>query len=432
VYRNVPISSIIIDRDNRQRRELKNIEELASSIRQIGLINAVVINDAMELIAGERRLEACRSLGWDTIPTQTREDLTAHQLQLLELEENIKRMELPWKDECRAVVNYHNLRLADNPEHTVALTAAELSMSSGAIYQRISIVAEMERGNELVLAADKFSVARNIVARADERRQAAEAENIVRVISGGEPAEPAGPDPIAEIIETSVPLINADFHEWAPSYDGPRFNFLHCDFPYGVNADKHHQGAAKFYRGYADSPDIYWTLVAALGDNMERLVADSAHMIFWYAMDFHTETRLALEQMGWRVNPYPLIWFKDDNTGILPDPARGPRRVYETAFLCARGDRKVVQPVANCFAAPVVKTIHMSQKSLPMLKHFMRMTVDEHTIMLDPTCGSGSAVRAALDMGAKTVLGLEKNPEFHAAAVEEWRSKEDGQIDLDL
>lgn len=432
MYRNVPITSIIIDRDNRQRRELKNIEELASSIRQIGLINAVVINDAMELIAGERRLEACRSLGWDTIPTQTREDLSAHQLQLLELEENIKRMELPWKDECRAVVNYHNLRLADNAEHTVALTAAELSMSVRAVYDRLSIVAEMERGNDLVLSADKFSVARNIVARADERRQAAEAENIARVISGGEPDPITAPDPIREIVAPPVPLLNTDFHEWAPLYEGPRFNFLHCDFPYGVNADKHHQGAAKYYRGYEDSPDVYWTLVAALGENMERLVADSAHMIFWYAMDFHTETWLALTQMGWKVNPYPLIWFKDDNTGILPDPQRGPRRVYETAFLCSRGDRKVVQPVANCFAAPVVKTVHMSQKSLPMLKHFMRMTVDEHTTMLDPTCGSGSAVRAAFDMKAKSVLGLEKNPEFHSAAVEEWKGTENDQLNFSV
>lgn len=443
MFRNLPISSIIIDRESRQRRELPDIEILASSIAQIGLINPVVVDENNQLIAGERRLEACRSLGWDSIPTQTRDDLEPHQLQLLELEENIKRSDLEWKDECRAVARYHELRTEDNPAHTTADTASELSMAERGVRDRLSIVRELTAGNDLVVKADKYTVARGVVQRLNERRAAADAEALTRNLLGTVPAEvkeesndatptttvPAWSVP-ADLPE--VPIHNLDFHEWAPHYTGPRFNFLHCDFPYGVNADKHHQGAAKYYRGYEDSPDVYWTLVAALGENLERLVADSAHLIFWYSMDFHHETRMALQQMGWRVNPFPLIWYKSDNTGILPDPQRGPRRVYETAFFASRGDRKIVQAVGNCFPAPVVKTVHMSQKSLPMLKHFFRMTVDEHTFMLDPTCGSGSAVRAAHEAGAKHVLGLEKNPEFYEGAVAEWREKEDGQIKFEL
>jgi DNA modification methylase len=40
------------------------------------------------------------------------------------------------------------------------------------------------------------------------------------------------------------------------------------------------------------------------------------------------------------------------------------------------------------------------------------MFVDENTIMLDPTCGSGSAVRAAEALGAPRILGIELDPEF--------------------
>jgi hypothetical protein len=43
----------------------------------------------------------------------------------------------------------------------------------------------------------------------------------------------------------------------------------------------------------------------------------------------------------------------------------------------------------------------------PMLRHFFEMFVDEHTIMLDPTCGSGTALRAAEALKAKYVLGVE-------------------------
>jgi DNA modification methylase len=47
-----------------------------------------------------------------------------------------------------------------------------------------------------------------------------------------------------------------------------------------------------------------------------------------------------------------------------------------------------------------------------MLEFFFRMLVDDGTRMLDPTAGSGSALRAAKKLGAKQVLGLEVNPEF--------------------
>src|SRR5690606_15860787 len=106
--------------------------------------------------------------------------------------------------------------------------------------------------------------------------------------------------------------------------------------------------------------DVYWRLVDTLGASMRNVVAESAHLIFWFSMDYYADTKVALEGMGWSVNPFPLIWFKSDNSGILPDPSRGPRRVYETAFLASRGDRKIIQAVSNVFAAPVVKRIHMS------------------------------------------------------------------------
>jgi site-specific DNA-methyltransferase (adenine-specific) len=60
----------------------------------------------------------------------------------------------------------------------------------------------------------------------------------------------------------------------------------------------------------------------------------------------------------------------------------------------------------------------MSEKPEPMLRHFFGMLVDENTVMLDPTCGSGSSLRAAESLGAKHVLGLELNPEFAALARE--------------
>ena len=53
---------------NRFRKDLGDIKTLASSIQEIGLLQPVVINQNNELIAGQRRLGACKSLGWTEIP----------------------------------------------------------------------------------------------------------------------------------------------------------------------------------------------------------------------------------------------------------------------------------------------------------------------------------------------------------------------------
>ena len=145
--------------------------------------------------------------------------------------------------------------------------------------------------------------------------------------------------------------------------------------------------------------------------------------MFWFAMRKADErlyewTCRQLENIGWDINPQPLIWMKSDGAGILPDPERGPRQIYETCLFGSRGDRKIVRAVANAYAAPTVRERHMSEKPEPMLRHFFGMLVDENTVMLDPTCGSGSSLRAAESLGAKHVLGLEINPEFAGLARE--------------
>lgn len=407
-FHNVEVSSIFVNRESRQRRELTNIDELAESIHRHGLIHPPVIKRDGELIVGERRFTAIKKLGWTHMPVQYIDELPEQELRAVELEENLRRVDILWQDECEAVAQYHDLRAAEAPDWTYVQTASALGMSDSEVYQKTRVAQELRSGNQRVLEAPKYSTARGIVERSTERQKAAAIEAI------------EGPKQEVEEVQSDVPLLNLDFHEWQPRYTGPKFNLIHCDFPYGIKANKHNQGAAASFGGYADDPDIYWQLIARLGDAMENVVADSAHLIFWFSMDYYERTREALAAMGWSVNPFPLVWFKSDNTGILPDPNRGPRRLYETALFASRGDRKIVSAVGNCTAASTTKTVHMSEKSLPMLKHFMRMVVDEHSQVLDPTAGSCNALKAAASLGAGKVLGLEQSPEFHRLAKEHW------------
>jgi site-specific DNA-methyltransferase (adenine-specific) len=68
--------------------------------------------------------------------------------------------------------------------------------------------------------------------------------------------------------------------------------------------------------------------------------------------------------------------------------------------------------VHNAFSASTDKSDHPTVKPVPVLQHFFQMFVSEHTRMLDPTAGSGTALRAAESLGAKSVLGLETDKGF--------------------
>ncbi|MGA3028242.1 MAG: MT-A70 family methyltransferase [Bryobacteraceae bacterium] len=52
----------------RYRKELGDLRALADSIAEVGLLHPVVVTPEGRLIAGQRRLQACRQLGWADVP----------------------------------------------------------------------------------------------------------------------------------------------------------------------------------------------------------------------------------------------------------------------------------------------------------------------------------------------------------------------------
>jgi ParB family transcriptional regulator, chromosome partitioning protein len=52
----------------RHRRDMGDIAGLATSIAEIGLLNPITVDGDGQLLAGARRLAACKMLGWKEIP----------------------------------------------------------------------------------------------------------------------------------------------------------------------------------------------------------------------------------------------------------------------------------------------------------------------------------------------------------------------------
>lgn len=78
------------------------IAELTQSIRTYGLLHPIVVRRvgrAYQIVAGERRAIACRSLGWITIPAIVRE-INDSALAAMALIENLQREDLNYLDEA--------------------------------------------------------------------------------------------------------------------------------------------------------------------------------------------------------------------------------------------------------------------------------------------------------------------------------------------
>lgn len=104
----VEIEKITVSED-RHRKIFKKIDELAASILEFGLIEPIIIDDNFNLIAGERRLKACKQLGMKEVECEFKRDLDDWHKKAVELEENIRREALTYAEEVEAKLQLHEL-----------------------------------------------------------------------------------------------------------------------------------------------------------------------------------------------------------------------------------------------------------------------------------------------------------------------------------
>ena len=94
----------------RVRRDLGDLEALKNSLRTYGLLNPITLNNKYELIAGERRLQAAKQLGWTNINAVIQNNLSEVEELEMELEENNQRKEFTNEELLEAYKRLEKLR----------------------------------------------------------------------------------------------------------------------------------------------------------------------------------------------------------------------------------------------------------------------------------------------------------------------------------
>lgn len=479
----IPLSDIQYTRKARQRTDLtsSSVFTLACSIASNGLLQNIGITlETKEIIFGERRFTAFKLLNmavtqtseclldiglsegqvvtlqyfaknknnykdWSMIPVRLVKDTDKLTQDALEFIENVSREELPWQDKAAAAFKIHKAGLAacalrnkdcseDTPlEHWRDQdTASILGITPSYLNILIKPFRELETAGKAApqikeaIKQGRTALSAGTAAKAIKERHGERLTGQSKL--KGQPIKPKAEAREEKPEPDYTPILNVDFHEWASTYKDKPFNFVHCDFPYGINYNKGagmQTNPSTVQTGqYNDDPAIYWDLLQTLATNQEKLIAPSAHMLFWYSSNLHRETEDFFNKHfpSATLQKFSLIWHCSDNLGIVPDAQRYGRRTYETAMVLSFGDRKIVKPVALSVAAPRATLTQRSQKPINVLSHFFRMFVDSSSRVLDPTCGSATSIITAKQLGASSVLGLEIDPSAHEQAIAHWKT----------
>lgn len=458
IGKNQWISPLLVDESTNHiiagERRLTAVRALANAM--VG--NYASFSDPMEARTTLYPICTCRVDSWHNwtrVPVQFGRDLSPQEVSVYEFIENAHREDLSWQDRAKAIYNIHCHGLASEGKDwhnidTCRLTG--LADSQVALYLRVWRVYEEQPDNETIVKIIKESPsARSASQNLDRHVSRRETDDDALSLSSRALSTPPLEDPLAKRpgpekgtpipgLSLSSPdwsqdedeaqdspaqsiLLNEDFTAWADAYTGQPFNFIHCDFPYGISFNKGEQArsVSNTLRGeYDDSEEVYWSLLETLRRNRTSLIASSAHILFWFSQNLRRETEdFFADKLDGTVQSHLMIWHCADQDGIVPDSQRYGRRTYETAMLVTFGDRKIVAPRSLSFSHPrgSKSRIHRSQKALPVLEHFMSMFVDDSSSVLDPTAGSGTSLIAASRLEASRVVGLERDPEIHAKSL---------------
>ena len=104
----IPIQDVVVKK--RIRKDMGSLDALAESLKRYGQISPIVIGKKNVLIAGGRRLEAAKLLGWQYINAVIYEDSGELEQLELEVEENIQRMDFSTEEAAAAASQIYRLK----------------------------------------------------------------------------------------------------------------------------------------------------------------------------------------------------------------------------------------------------------------------------------------------------------------------------------
>ena len=425
--KNIPLEQIIFG--DRKREDYGDIEDLALSIKQKELINPITVtlqsDGQYKLVAGGRRFTAVKYLGHSEIACRVYEnELSEMELRAIEIEENIKRKDFTFLEECQAKRDLleiqkaiHGEKRSTSPDASgVSLRdiASVLGVSPATLSQDIKLaetVAQFpqlewnkcKNKNEAMKLKGKIE---ETFARAELAKRAEAAMGTKNMFLN----KICNAYQIGDCIKGIKQLPN-DY-----------FNLVEIDPPYAIDLHNQKSNMSTNFGAetYNEIPaPLYENLMKDLFAECYRTMAENSWLLCWFGPEPWFESIYQwLTETGFKLRRIPAIWTKSG--GQTMQPSKILANSYEMFFYASKGNPILAKEGRiNNFQYPALsgsQKSHPTERPIEMITDVITTFAFEGSKVLVPFAGSGNTLLAAA-MNKMLPIGYDLTNEYRNSYV---------------
>jgi len=429
-----------IELGERFRKDYGDINELASDIKEKGLISPIAVCKQDEglpyrLAAGGRRFAAHLFLGLDEIKCRIYPDgLTERQLRAIELSENVKRKDLHWLEKDKLCKEIDELWKADLGEkastsdnatgHSMRDTASLMNMNISTVSVGIRLAEAAEKFPDLELGTCKTQV--EALKKLDSFKKL-----IIRDARARE-ADSVLQGDVKKLINS---YIVGDFFEKIKTIPDNSMEFIELDPPFGINLQQMKKSDLSYDATYGDAyVEVdqldYRDFFQRVAKECYRVAGRNSWLVCWYGPEPWAEfVFTTLIASGFDGRRLPGLWIKPN--GQLHNPRLQLANASEYFYYMRKGDPQINrQGHTNLFShspVPPQRKIHPTERPIELMTDILSTFCIEGTRVLVPFAGSGVTLKAAFNL-KMLAIGFDKTQQYKDAFVSQIMEEQKGEV----
>ena len=408
--RKVPIDKFFISSDFREEQE--DIGELALSIKEMGLVHSIAVQEVdgrFDIIAGRRRFRALRDyLKLDHLIEGehfvVKEGIDALVCQLVE---NINRLNFKPIEVARAVRAIHDKGVEEHGKpvrgHKGGWSLDDTARVIGRDKSFVSRLLKISDNEEVVEDCTSLKDALTLIDRKDKK-------DLLSIVRKAKVKKAS----ITAFTDTLQNYKCMDARDYVKALPLRSIDLIYTDPPFGIDLDEITEDS------YEDDIEKLMEILKVIIPEFARILRQDKYAIVWTSFDLFSTVRGMMEDAGFTTSYTPILWMKMGATGrsMQADNYLGCAAECAVYGYLGAGAELSIKGRSNIFAHPIIRSerIHVAQKPEALTEDIIQIFSSKGDTVVDIFAGSLSTLRACIST-ERNFMGCELNKDFYTRGI---------------